>query len=288
MRKQFTLAVALAMLMSCISVWAQGQSLTGKVTDGAGNPLPGVSVLVKGTNRGATSAADGTYKIDVPANAKIIFSYVGFSSKEETPGSRSTLDVVLMEDSRQLEEVVVSGLATNVKRSNLANAVSTLSAKDLTGTTSPVTADGALQGKLAGANIQANGSMPGGGFNVQFRGVSTLGSSASQPLFIVDGVYIDNGQYSNGRSQANKATGGSAASSQDNNANRLADLNPDDIESMEVLKGSSAAAIYGTRANAGVVIITTKRGKRWPNQSVFRARFGHVESGSVLWWGRLD
>ena len=88
MRKQFTLALALAMLMSCISVWAQGQSLTGKVTDGAGNPLPGVSVLVKGTNRGATSAADGTYKIDVPANAKVIFSYEGLSRKEETPGSR--------------------------------------------------------------------------------------------------------------------------------------------------------------------------------------------------------
>jgi TonB-linked SusC/RagA family outer membrane protein len=259
MRKIFMLA--LAGLFFCLSVVAQDRSVTGKVTDASGNPLPGVSVLVKGTNKGTTTDADGSYKLNAAEGAKIVVSYVGFTSQEIAIGTRSSLDVALVEDSRQLTEVVVAGLATNVKRSNLANAVGTLSAKDLVGTTTPVTADGALQGKLAGANIQANGSMPGGGFNMQLRGVSTLGSSASQPLFIVDGVYIDNSQYSNGRSQANKATGGSSASTQDNNANRLADLNPDDIENIEVLKGASAAAIYGTRANAGVVIITTKRGK---------------------------
>jgi TonB-linked SusC/RagA family outer membrane protein len=171
------------------------------------------------------------------------------------------VDVKLTANISQLEEVVISGLATSVKRSNLANAVTTINAQALVGTTSPISTDGALQGKIAGANIVSNGSMPGGGFNMQFRGVTTLGSSASQPLFIVDGVYIDNSQNSVGRSQANKATGGSSASAQDNNANRLADINPDDIENIEILKGASAAAIYGTRANAGVVIITTKRGK---------------------------
>ena len=243
------------------TVAAQNQTLTGKVTDANGAPLPGVSVLVRGTSQGATTDADGTYQVAAPANARVGFSYIGFLSQEVAIGNQTTLNVTLREDTRQLEEVVVSGLATTVKRSNLANAVTRLDSKDLTGSTSPVTADGALQGKIAGANIVANSSVPGGGFNLQFRGVSTLGASASQPLFIVDGVYIDNGQYSNGRSAANKAAAGSAASAQDNNANRLADLNPDDIESIEVLKGSSAAAIYGTRANAGVVIITTKRGK---------------------------
>ncbi len=286
MKKQFTLALALAILMSCFSVYAQDRALSGKVTDASGNPLPGVSILVKGTNRGTTTSADGTYKLNVRDNEKVVISYVGFSSQEIIVGNRTAIDVSLAEDSRQLEEVVVSGLATNVKRSNLANAVATLTAKDLTGTTTPVTADGALQGKLAGANIQANGSMPGGGFNVQFRGVSTLGSSASQPLFIVDGVYIDNSQYSNGRSQANKATSGSAASSQDNNANRLADLNPDDIENIEVLKGSSAAAIYGTRANAGVVIITTKRGKGGQTKVSFGQDLGI--SKAVAYYGGAD
>ncbi|GAB2569443.1 TonB-dependent receptor [Spirosoma areae] len=240
---------------------AQNQSITGKVADQAGTPLPGVSVVVRGTNQGATTDAEGNYQVSAAANAKIGFSYIGFLSKEVTVGNQSVVNVTLLEDTRQLEEVVISGLATNVKRTNLANAVATLSAKTLTGVTAPVTTDGAMQGKIAGANIQSNGSVPGGGFNVQLRGVSTLGSSASQPLYIVDGVYIDNGQYSVGRSDANKAGAGSSTASQDNNANRLADINPDDIESMEVLKGSSAAAIYGTRANAGVVIITTKRGK---------------------------
>ncbi len=242
------------------SVLAQNQTLRGKVSDANGTPLPGVSVIVRGTTQGATTDADGTYQLAIPANARVGFSYIGFLSQEIAAGNQSVLNVTLLEDNRQLEEVVVSGLATTVKRSNLANAVTLLNSKDLTGSTTPVTTDGALQGKIAGANIVANTAVPGGGFNLQFRGVSTLGASSSQPLFIVDGVYIDNGQYSSGRSAANKA-GAGATNTQDNNANRLADLNPDDIESMEILKGSSAAAIYGTRANAGVVIITTKRGK---------------------------
>lgn len=256
------LLMCLCLLIGLVgTVAAQTQTLTGKVTDASGTPLPGVSVLVRGTNQGATTDADGNFRVSAPANARLGFSFIGFLSREVAVGNQTTLNVTLSEDTRQLEEVVVSGLATTVKRSNLANAVTRLDAKDLTGATSPVTTDGALQGKIAGANIVSNSSVPGGGFNLQFRGVSTLGASASQPLFIVDGVYIDNGQYGNGRSAANKAAAGSAASPQDNNANRLADLNPDDIESVEVLKGSSAAAIYGTRANAGVVIITTKRGK---------------------------
>lgn len=231
--------------------------------DANGQPIPGANVVIRGTNRGATTDAQGRYTLtDVPANGRLQISSIGFLSKEQTiSAGQTSFDVSLVEDVANLEEVVVSGLATNVKRSNLANAVTLLDSKALTGTTQPVTTDGALQGKIAGANIVANTSVPGGGFNLQFRGVSTLGASASQPLFIVDGVYIDNGQYSNGRSAANKAAAGSSASPQDNNPNRLADLNPDDIETIEVLKGSSAAAIYGTRANAGVVIITTKRGK---------------------------
>ena len=254
------------MLLAGLTVstaWAQTKTLSGVIKDANGQPIPGANVVIRGTTRGTTTDSQGRYTLsDVPANARVQVSSIGYLSKEQTlSAGQTSIDVSLAEDVSNLEEVVVSGLATNVKRSNLANAVTRLSADQLTGTTSPVTTDGAFQGKIAGANIVSNGSVPGGGFNLQFRGVSTLGASASQPLFIVDGVYIDNGQYSNGRSAANKAAAGSAASSQDNNANRLADLNPDDIESIEVLKGSSAAAIYGTRANAGVVIINTKRGK---------------------------
>lgn len=241
---------------------AQERVVSGKVTDSnEGNPLPGVNIVIKGASKGTTTDINGLYKLSVTGNASLMVSFVGFSTQELKTGDRSVINISLIENINQLSEVVVTGLATSVKRSNLANAVSTVSSSQLTGTTTPVTTDGALYGKLTGVNIQANSSVPGGGFSMQMRGVSTLGASASQPLFIVDGVYIDNDQYSNGRSQANKASSGSSASSQDNNANRLADINPDDIENIEVLKGASAAAIYGTRANAGVVIITTKRGK---------------------------
>lgn len=279
------------LLLGTLSVggsYAQGRNVTGKVTaetDGSG--MPGVNVTVKGTSTGTITDADGAFTISVADdNSELVFSFVGYVTETVKVGNATNLSVTLSEDVATLEEVVVSGLATNVKRANLANAVSTISAKDLVGTTSPVTTDGAFQGKVAGANIQSNGSMPGGGFNMQFRGVSTLGSSASQPLFIVDGVYIDNSQNSNGRSQANKATGGSAASAQDNNANRLADLNPDDIENIEILKGASAAAIYGTRANAGVVIITTKRGKGGKTKVSFGQDIGG--SSALSFYGGAD
>jgi len=167
----------------------------------------------------------------------------------------SNLNIQLSQDATNLEEVVVTGLASSVKRSNLANAVSTVSAKDLTGTTTIQTTDGALYGKVAGATIRSNGGAPGGGMSIQLRGISSL-SGASQQLIIVDGVYISNATQRTGRASVTGAGG----SNQDDGANRLADLNPADIETIEVLKGPSAAAIYGTRANAGVIIITTKRG----------------------------
>lgn len=174
-----------AFVMIAISVHAQERNIRGKVTSAAdGSNLPGVNVTIKGTSTGTITDSEGNYSLNVTsANDELVFSFVGFATQTIKAGNASVLDVKLTEDVSTLEEVVVSGLATNVKRSNLANAVATISASQLMGTTSPVTTDGALQGKLAGANIQANGSMPGGGFNMQLRGVSTLGASASQPLF---------------------------------------------------------------------------------------------------------
>ena len=278
MRKILLLSV-FAMLGLCGQIFAQDKMVTGKITDARdGTALPGVSVALKGSTKGTTTDASGQFKVNAPANGTLTVSFVGYSSQEVKIGSRSEVNVTLSENVNQLSEVVVTGLATSVKRSNLANAVSTVSASQLLGTTTPVTTDGALYGKMTGVNIQANGSVPGGGFSMQMRGVSTLGASASQPLFIIDGVYIDNDQYSNGRSAGNKATGGSSNSTQDNNANRLADINPDDIENIEVLKGASAAAIYGTRANAGVVIITTKRGKGGKSKISFGQDIGFSQA----------
>jgi TonB-linked SusC/RagA family outer membrane protein len=162
---------------------------------------------------------------------------------------------MMEEEVNSLKEIVITGLASSIKRSNLANAITTVSAKDLMGTTQIQTADGALYGKVSGANIRMNSGAPGGGINIQLRGLSSL-TQASAPLIVLDGVYINNNTQRTGRASVT----GAGAANQDDGANRLADINPADIENIEVLKGPSAAAIYGTRANAGVLVITTKKG----------------------------
>ena len=251
-------------LLAVGTVSAQQFSVSGKITDsGTGEPLAGVNVIVKGTTIGVITDIEGNYNLSIRGSeATIVVSFIGYLTEEiSVTNATGTLNVNMVEDVTNLEEVVVTGLASSVKRSNLANAVSTVSAEELLGTTDPQTLDNALYGKLNGVNINANGGAPGGGISVQLRGISTLGAGSSQPLYIIDGVYVDNSTIRTGRTQVNGASSGQNSTSQDNAANRIADLNPEDIESIEVLKGSSAAAIYGTRANAGVIIITTKKGK---------------------------
>jgi TonB-linked SusC/RagA family outer membrane protein len=238
--------------------WAQ-YTVSGTVTDErTGEPMIGASIIVKGTTAGTITDLDGGFSVTLPTNegVTLIFSSIGYLSQNVNvaPGV-SILNIKLRQDATNLEEVVVTGLASSVKRSNLANAVSSVSARDLLGTTTIQTTDGALYGKVAGATIRSNGGAPGGGISIQLRGISSL-TGASQPLIIVDGVYINNASQRSGRATVS----GAGASNQDDSSNRLADLNPADIENIEILKGPSAAAIYGTRANAGVIIITTKRG----------------------------
>lgn len=235
-------------------IFAQ-QKVTGKVLDETtGQPLPGVTVLVKGTTSGTSTDYEGAYSITVSDGAILVFSYVGFATMEVPV--KDAAEVKMKPDVTNLDQVVITGLASDIKRSNLANNISTISSESLTGTTTGSTLDGALYGKLTGVNINSAGGAPGGQTAMRLRGISSL-SGNNQPLFIVDGVYISNIQLSNGSSVASGANAGR----EEGGSNRVSDINPDDIESVEVLKGASAAAIYGTRANAGVVIITTKRGK---------------------------
>lgn len=220
--------------------------------------LPFSNILIQGTATGAVSDIDGKFTVEIPGNqeATLVISSIGYLSQNvKVSPSNTTLTVELREDATNLEEVIVTGLASSIKRSNLANAVGSVSARDLVGTTTIQTTDGALYGKIAGANIRSNGGAPGGGMSIQLRGISSL-AGASQPLIIVDGVYVNNAFQRTGRATVS----GAGAANQDDGSNRLADLNPADIESVEILKGPSAAAIYGTRANAGVLVITTKRG----------------------------
>ncbi|WP_297705833.1 SusC/RagA family TonB-linked outer membrane protein [uncultured Eudoraea sp.] len=222
-----------------------------------GTPLIGVDIVIKGTSTGTTSDFDGNYEISVNNfPATLVFSSLGFETREIRITDATTLNVTLAESATGLDEVVITGLGTSVKRENLANAVSTVSSQELVGTTSQSTVDGALYGKVPGVNITSSSGAPGGGFALRLRGVSSINGN-NQPLIIVDGVYYNNVEIPSGLRFASGANSGN----EENSSNRLADLDPNDIQNIEVLKGSSAAAIYGQRGNAGVIIITTKRGK---------------------------
>ncbi|SMO38569.1 SusC/RagA family TonB-linked outer membrane protein [Solitalea koreensis] len=258
-------------------------NVSGKVTDaGSGEPLSGVTVIVKGTTKGATTDGKGQYTISgVASGSQLLFSLIGYTS-QTVAVSGAVINVQLKEDIAKLEEVVITGLATNVKRSNLANAVATISGKELTGTSRPQTLDGAMNGKLVGANIVAASGAPGGGISVRLRGLTSINGN-TQPLYVVDGVLMNNSAISGG---LNFVTGASrtagASSNQDNPSNRIADINPEDIENIEVLKGASAAAIYGALASSGVIIITTKKGSEGKTKISFSQDLGVAKAIKLL------
>jgi len=272
---------------------AFSQQIKGKVMDGATNlPLAGANVIIKGTVTGTTADFDGNFSLKVEGFPVIlVFSSLGFETIEETLSSNRILTVTLQESATALDEVVISGLASTVKRTNAANSVASLSAEDLTGVTPPQTLDGALNGKFTGALISANSGAPGGGLSVKLRGITSINGN-SQPLYIIDGVYIDNSSISSGGLNAvSQAAGGGNASSQDNATNRIADINPDDIANIEILKGASASAIYGSRGAAGVIIITTKKGKAGKTNINFSQSLGFNEAinlqGQRKWTAEL-
>lgn len=264
--KRELLLVAFMLSFSFLS--AQNITISGTVSEAdTGNPLQSATVLVKGTSNGTNTGIDGSYSLSVPPNSTIVYSMIGFASVEVNASDAGNVQLKI--DVTNLDEIVVTGLASSVKRSNLANNISTISAKSLNGTTTGSTLDGALYGKLTGVNINAAGGSPGGQTALRLRGISSL-SGNNQPLFIVDGVYISNTQLTTGSRVASGANSGR----EEGGSNRVSDINPEDIKSIEVLKGASAAAIYGTRANAGVVIITTKRGTEGKTNVSFNQDFG--------------
>jgi TonB-dependent SusC/RagA subfamily outer membrane receptor len=255
------------------SAWAQFTVIGTVIDANTDEPLISVNIFHPATSNGASTNADGEFTLELPGqNATLRISYIGYTTQEvEVSASNSEITVALEPSVSDLEELVVTGLASSVKRENLANSVSTISAEELTGDSTPSTIDNALQGKVVGANFVSSNGAPGGGVDIKLRGISTLGAGSSQPLIIVDGVYINNDELETGVS----AVSNQADPNQDDGANRLADLNPDEVESIEVLKGPSAAAIYGARANAGVVIIETKRGSGGATQVSFSQDIGY-------------
>ncbi len=209
-------------------------SISGMVTDKDGTPLPGASILEKGTTNGTQSDFDGKFSIDVAdSNATLIVSYIGFSTKEVTINGQTDIVVSLQEDTAGLEEVVVVGYGT-AKKSDLTSAIASVKGDDLTNRVT-TRLDQALQGQLSGVTVQQASGIPGSPPRIQIRGVGSI-SGGNTPLYVIDGFVTEN-------------------------SSLMATINPNDIESIEVLKDAASAAIYGSRGANGVVLVTTKKGK---------------------------
>jgi TonB-linked SusC/RagA family outer membrane protein len=217
-------------LLSWQFAQAQGRAISGKVSDTGGSPLPGVSVTVKGTTQGAITDAAGKFSTQAANNATLVFSYIGYKAQEVKIGSQSTINVSMEEDAAALSEVVVVGYGTQ-KKSQTTGAISQISAKQIT--EMPLTNLGqALQGRAAGVDVSQSGSKPGAAPRILIRGRRSF-NAGNDPLYVVDGIPLSAG---------------------------YEDINPNDIQSMEVLKDATATAIYGARGANGVILVTTKRG----------------------------
>ncbi|WP_036678160.1 SusC/RagA family TonB-linked outer membrane protein [Daejeonella oryzae] len=242
---------------------AQDKSVTGTVRDkGDGLPIPGVSVKVKGTTTGTQTNAQGEYSLRVPAANNILqFSFLGYTSQELSIPASNVLNVLLVTDAQQLGEVVVTALGFEAQKDKLGSTSSTVKGEKLTESGETSVLNG-LASKASGVRVERSGGEPGAGTFVQIRGQSTI-TGNTQPLFVVDGIPVSNTNIIGNGNSSNSPNEDVAGTVQQS---RLSDLNADDIASMEVLKGASAAALYGTRAANGVIIITTKKGKLTDNK----------------------
>ena len=239
-----------------------GRKIAGKVTDESHTPVPGVSVVVKGTTIGVTTDNFGSFTMNVPANAKsLIFSFVGMRTQEVSLSGKSEYDVTLVEATTNLEEVVAVGYGTT-KKANLTTSVSTLKNENLD-ERAISRVDQALVGQMAGVNVKQTTGAPGKAFSIQVRGTGSI-SAGNEPLYVIDGFPLST---SSTNGAGNYATG-----------NPLDNINPNDIESIQVLKDAAAAAIYGSRASNGVILITTKRGQTGKPKITYNTYFGINEA----------
>ncbi|MEO8237476.1 MAG: TonB-dependent receptor [Flavobacterium sp.] len=219
-----------SLLFSVISI-AQDVTVNGTINDESGLPVPGATILIKGTNKATASDFDGKFQINVPSNGTLTISFVGYNTVQEAVNGRTKIEVRLNPESQNLNEVVVVGYGTQ-KKSVVTGAISSVKAKDLESL--PITRiEQSLQGRVSGVSIAANAGQPGSASTIRIRGFTTLNNN--DPLWVVDGVMVDNGG--------------------------IGYLNQSDIESIEVLKDGASGAIYGSRAAAGVILVTTKKGK---------------------------
>lgn len=293
-RYQRLAGMVLSALLLCLTgaqqAAAQERTVTGRVLAAATEePLSAAQISVQGTTLGTIADADGRFSLAVPdRDVVLVARLIGYRAQEvPVAAGQGNVTIRMETDVLGLDEIVVTGRATGVQRRNLANAVSTVSGDQLANVPS-ASMEQQLYGKVAGADIQANSAAPGGGMQIRLRGSSTIIGDHT-PLYVVDGVIVSDAVIPSGLHQitvssADPERGGS----QDNSANRIADLNPNDIESIEILKGASAAAIYGSKANNGVVIITTKRGGEGRPRYNLTQRLGFSSLANTIGFRRFN
>lgn len=266
--KKISTLLLLLLLFITFAANAQVRDISGKVTVAEdGSTLPGVSVRLKGTNSGATTDANGMYRIQVPGSgAVLVFSFIGFAPKEVTVGGQAVVNVALSADSKALEEVIVTtqlGIARQSK--SLGYAAQGVNAEELN-VNRQTNLLNALQGKVAGATISSVGGGPGQGANIRIRGINSIdASSSNDPLYVIDGIQVDNSTSTQGAGSGNNVR---------SVGNRISDINPDEIESINILKGGAATALYGLRGANGVVVITTKKGTGTGIRTSFTSTYG--------------
>lgn len=249
------LSTCMCLLIAWGNVSAQNRTVTGKVTSGEdGSPLPGVNVVIKGTATGTVTDVSGEYAISAPQEGGVlVFSFIGLTSQEIEIGQRNVIDVSLSQDVTQLGEVVVTAIGIEREKKALGYSVAQVGSDRLAQLSEPDPLR-ALTGKVAGVNIFASGGMPGQATNINIRGFSSLLGN-NQPLFVVDGVPFDNSLFQTRATSAGTIADGAFS-------NRAVDLDPNNIESITVLKGAAASVLYGSRAANGVVVVTTKSGRK--------------------------
>lgn len=244
--KKIKTLLSLFLLMVCTLTWAQTIKVTGKVTDAVdGSPLPGAAVVIKGVAVGETTDLNGKYSINVPGNGTLVFSFIGMNSVEIQVNGRSVIDVAL-ESSNELDEIVVTAMGISRQEKTLGYSATTVKSEELS-ISRNTNVTNALQGKVAGVTVQSTSSDPGATSSVIIRGFGSINGS-NQPLYVVDGIPLQN-SYVTTQGHAMSLSG-------------ISNIASDDIESMTVLKGAAATALYGSRAANGVIVVTTKQGKK--------------------------
>jgi len=274
-RTALSVALALALATAGRASGQEPTRITGRVTDSDNKPIVSAQVVVTGTSIGAATNDSGTFALRLPSDARsLTVRRIGFIAKTIplTPGS-TVYNVSLAKDVLQLEKTVITGVATTQSNKNSVTFDPTVSASQLNGAPTP-TVENALQGKVPGATIEQNSGAPGGGLQVSIRGVTSIYGN-SQPLYVVDGVVMSNATFESGLNTLTNAAGATnQPTDQDQSVNRIADLNPNDIESIQVLTSAAAASVYGSEAAGGVILITTKKGVAGKPQVDASQKFG--------------